>query len=127
MLLTITACHRSSGTTDQHLFERVHPSMGTEIRVSAWTTDDPRADAAVAAVFGEFDRLDAMMTVWKDDSDIARLNAAAGERAVTVSPETREVLHIAHQISEETRGKFDVTFAALSGLWKFDYQDKDNS
>ncbi len=101
--------------------------MGTEIRVSAWTADDARAETATAAVFREFDRLDAMMTVWRDTSDIARLNAAAGDHPVQVSEETREVLAIAHHISEQTNGRFDVTFAALSGLWKFDYQDKDNS
>jgi len=101
--------------------------MGTEIRVSAWADDVARADAAIEAVFREFDRLDAMMTVWRDTSDVAKLNAAAGDHPVAVSPETREVLHIANQISEQTRGKFDITFAALSGLWKFDYQDKDNS
>ena len=101
--------------------------MGTELRVTVWSTDDAGAESAVGMVFSEFDRLDAMMSVWKDGSDILRLNAAAGERAVPVSPETREVLRIAHQISEQTGGTFDVTFAALSGLWKFDYQDKDNS
>ncbi len=101
--------------------------MGTEVRVSAFTSDDERAETAIKAVFGEFDRLDAMMSVWKDGSDIVRLNAAAGEHAVPVSAETREVLHIANQVSEQTGGRFDITFAALSGLWKFDYQDKDNS
>jgi len=101
--------------------------MGTEVRVSVWTADPARAETATSAVFREFDRLDAMMSVWKDGSDIVRLNAAAGDGAVPVSAETREVLHIAHQISEQTDGRFDVTFAALSGLWKFDYQDKDNS
>ncbi len=44
-----------------------------------------------------------------------------------VSPEVREVLRIARQVSEWTGGKFDVTFGALSGLWKFDDQDKDDS
>jgi len=101
--------------------------MGTELRVAVWTADDARAAEGADDVFREFDRLDAMMSVWKDGSDILRLNAAAGEHAVSVSPETREVLRIAHQISEQTGGTFDVTFAALSGLWKFDYQDKDNS
>ena len=101
--------------------------MGTELRVTVWTGDEGRADAAAAAVFHEFDRLDAMMSVWKDGSDIVRLNAAAGERAVQILPETREVLNLARQISEQTAGTFDVTFAALSGLWKFDYQDKDES
>jgi len=101
--------------------------MGTELRVTLWTGDDVRAAAATAAVFREFDRLDAMMSVWKDGSDIVRLNAAAGRAAVPISPETRDVLHIAREISEQTDGTFDITFAALSGLWKFDYQDKDES
>ena len=42
-----------------------------------------------------------------------------------MSRETREVLRIARQVSEWTDGAFDVTFGALTGLWKFDAQDKD--
>jgi thiamine biosynthesis lipoprotein ApbE len=40
---------------------------------------------AAVAVCGEFDRLDAMLSVWKDASDIVRLNAAAGDHAVPVN------------------------------------------
>jgi len=101
--------------------------MGTELTVSVWTADDARAGVAIVAVFNEFDRLDDLMSVWKSGSDIARLNAAAGERSVPIGLETGEVLRIARQISEQTNGAFDVTFAALSGLWKFDYQDKDGT
>ena len=101
--------------------------MGTELTVSVWTADDARAGVAIVAVFNEFDRLDNLMSVWKSGSDIARLNAAAGERSVPIGLETGEVLRIARQISEQTSGAFDVTFAALSGLWKFDYQDKDGT
>jgi thiamine biosynthesis lipoprotein len=101
--------------------------MGTEIELTAWTADDARAKAAFAAVFGEFDRLDAMMSVWKDGSDILRLNAAAGDHAVPVNADTREVLRVAREVSDLTNGRFDVTFGALSGLWKFDNQDKDDS
>ena len=43
-----------------------------------------------------------------------------------MSAETREVLAVARQVSEWTDGRFDVTFGALSGLWKFDNQDKDD-
>jgi len=127
LALTLTACQRPAPPPASRLVERVHQTMGTEVRVSVWTAGEARADTATSAVFREFDRLDAMMSVWKDGSDIARLNAAAGDHAVPVSAETREVLHIARQISEQTNGRFDVTFAALSGLWKFDDQDKDNS
>ena len=85
----------------------------------------PAAKSAFDAVFREFDRLDALMSVWKPGSDVLRINEAAGDHAVPVSPETREVIRTARQISEWTDGKFDVTFGALSGLWKFDH-DQDN-
>jgi thiamine biosynthesis lipoprotein len=127
LALLATACHRPAPAPVTHLLERTHQTMGTALRVSVWTGDDARAETATSAVFSEFDRLDAMMSVWKDGSDIVRLNRAAGERAVPVSAETREVLRIAHEISDQTGGRFDVTFAALSGLWKFDAQDKDDS
>jgi thiamine biosynthesis lipoprotein len=99
-----------------HLVERSHVSMGTEIALTAWTADDARAEAAFTAVFGEFDRLDSMMSVWKEGSDILRLNAAAGDHAVPVNADTREVLKVARQVSDLTDGKFDVTFGALSEI-----------
>jgi len=126
-LLLLAACGRQEPPPAAHLVERSHISMGTEIALTAWTAEDVRADAAFAAVFGEFDRLDALMSVWKDGSDVLRLNAAAGDRPVPISAETREVLRVAREISDRTGGRFDVTFAALSGLWKFDDQDKDGS
>jgi len=98
--------------------------MGTAIQLSAWTADEGAAVAAFERAFIEFDRLDALMSVWKEGSDILRINAAAGKSAVPVSPEVREVLRDSQEVSEWTAGKFDVTFAALSGLWKFD-QDID--
>jgi thiamine biosynthesis lipoprotein len=99
--------------------------MGSELRLTAWTTDETAAVSAFAAVFAEFDRLEDLMSVWREGSDIQRLDAAAGEHPVPISREVQEVLRIAREVSEWTDGRFDVTFAALSGLWKFDYQDKD--
>jgi thiamine biosynthesis lipoprotein len=105
--------------------ERAHVTMGSELRLTAWTADERRALDAFAAVFAEFDRLDAAMSVWKDGSDIVRLNQAAGVSPVKVGRDTRAVLRTAQQVGDWTGGKFDVTFGALSDLWKFDH-DQDN-
>ena len=107
------------------LVERARVSMGSELRLTAWTRDRAGALSAFDAVFAEFDRLENLMSVWRPASDIVRLNTAAGRQAVGVSPEVREVLRIAHQISEMTGGTFDVTFGALADVWKFDH-DQDN-
>ncbi len=101
--------------------------MGTRIELTASTADTATAESAFAEVFADFDRLDNLLSVWKPESEVVRLNAAAGQHPVPVSAETREVLRIARQVSEWTDGAFDVTFGALTGLWKFDAQDKDGS
>lgn len=99
--------------------------MGSEVHLTAWTDDEPRALQAFEQVFDEFDRLDRLHSVWKDGSDVLRVNAEAGHAPVKVSAETIEVLRVARQVSEWTDGKFDVTFGALSGLWKFDHDQDD--
>jgi thiamine biosynthesis lipoprotein len=103
------------------IVQRSRLSMGSELHLTARSADEARALAAFDAVFAEFDRLDGLMSVWREGSDIVRLNAAAGRAPVRVSSEVREVLQAARQVSELTEGKFDVTFGVLSGLWKFDH------
>ncbi len=99
--------------------------MGSELRLTAWIADEQRAHAAFDEVFREFERLDALMSVWRAGSDVARINAAAGQRPILVSTEVRAVLRDARRVSDWTAGKFDVTFGALSDLWRFDH-DQDN-
>jgi thiamine biosynthesis lipoprotein len=103
------------------LVERSRLSMGSEVHLTAWTADERGVLAAFEAAFDEFDRLDALMSVWKEGSEVERLNRAAGLMPVAIGAEMREVLSMARLASEWTEGKFDVTFGVLSGLWKFDH------
>jgi thiamine biosynthesis lipoprotein len=112
-------------TVSGHLVERAGLTMGSELKLTAWTSDEAATQAVFDEVFKEFDRLDRLMSVWKEGSDILRLNAAAGDHAVPVNPDVFEALRIAHEIGDWTGGKFDVTFGALSDLWRFD-QDQDD-
>ena len=109
------------------LVERTHMTMGSELAVAAWTADEPRAVAAFDAAFAEVDRLDRIMSVWQPGSELLQINAAGGDHPVPVSDDVRAVMKTAIQVGDWTGGKFDVTFGALSGLWKFDAQNQDNS
>ena len=106
--------------------ERVGAAMGSDLRLTAWTRDEAAARAAFDAVFAEFERLEALMSVWRPGSDVLRINAAAGEHAVSAHADVRDVLRIAKEVSEWTDGTFDVTFGALTDIWKFDH-DQDNT
>lgn len=105
---------------------RSHVAMGSQITITAYTDDEARAVGAFEAAFGEFDRLDALLTVWRPESDVSRINREAGRSAVNVSAETIEAVVRARELSKACEGKFDVTFGALAGLWKFDH-DQDNT
>jgi thiamine biosynthesis lipoprotein len=126
VVLFMSACASPPDDSDGPMAERVGITMGTELKVSAQTHDSAAAASAFAAVFAEFNRLDGLLSVWKADSDVLRVNAAAGLHAVPVGPDMIEVLRAARQISEWSGGKFDVTFGALADVWKFD-QDQDNT
>ena len=101
-------------------------AMGSSLKVTLWTTDEAKAIAAADRVSREFDRLESLLSIWKDGSDVVRLNAAAGRSPVEVSREMLEVLTAARMASEWTAGKFDITFGALADIWKFDH-DQDNT
>jgi thiamine biosynthesis lipoprotein len=124
--LVLAACGAATPAAPAVKVERARVAMGSELRLTAWTAGEPAALAAFDAVFAEFDRLESLLSSWRDGSDVQRLNAAAGLQPVAVSRETIEVLAAAREIGDLTEGKFDVTFAALSDLWKFDH-DQDNS
>lgn len=121
------ACqHDAPRPAEPHVVQRLGLAMGSELSLTAWTDDEAVANGAFDAVFAEFERLDGLMSVWKPESEINRLNAAAGDHPVPIGPDVRAAIDVAHQVSNWTGGKFDVTFGALSDIWKFD-QDQDGS
>ncbi len=111
---------------EAHMVARSGLAMGSSLTLMAWTADEDAATRAFDHVFKEFERLDELLSVWKPGSDIVRLNEAAGDHPVKVSPDTITVISLARYMSELTSGKFDITFGALSDVWKFDH-DQDDS
>jgi thiamine biosynthesis lipoprotein len=106
--------------------ERVHgegKAMGTHLAFAAYTNenvDTEKTRAAFDAAIAEIRRLEGLMTTWRPDSEVSRINAAAGKSAVEVSDETYAVIKESVHASQISEGTFDITFQTLHGLWKFD-------
>ena len=122
-----TKTGESSRADAGRIVERHFASMGSELKLSIWSPDPSRVTAVEGKIHQEFIRLEELMSTWKSGSGIQALNAAAGMHPVAVSPELMKLLQTAAQVSGWTNGKFDVTFAVMSGLWKFDYQNEDET
>jgi thiamine biosynthesis lipoprotein len=79
----------------------------------------PDALTAAEAALDEIDRLESQLTVYRDSSEVSRLNARAATGPVPVEEGLFGLLTLAAQISAETDGAFDVTAGALIKAWGF--------
>jgi thiamine biosynthesis lipoprotein len=113
-----------SASVSPRPYGKTYEVMGTEATFTAYTDDTAGADVAFAAAYDEIRRIELLMTDWERPgqplSDIVRVNAAAGKKAVRVSDETLKVIDAAQEMSRRSDGAFDISFAAMRGLWKFD-------
>jgi thiamine biosynthesis lipoprotein len=82
-----------------------------------WGT--PNADTAAAAALDEVERLEAQLTVYRDSSEVSRLNRLAGIAPVPVEPGLFELLELAARLAGETAGAFDITTGPLVKAWGF--------
>lgn len=105
----------SGPTTEFRTF--TYDTMATKLVVTV--PDRPSAEADAEAVAEVFRGVDARMSEWKDTSPLSAVNREAGGAPVPVPEDLRQVLHRAVEIGEATDGAFDVTWAALWGLWDF--------
>jgi thiamine biosynthesis lipoprotein len=97
------------------------PAMGTLVHFVAYTTptmDGGKIRDAMRSALGEIVRIENVMTSWRATSEIGQINLAPGT-PVKASDETIEVIQKARWSSELSGGVFDISFHALSDLWKF--------
>jgi FAD:protein FMN transferase len=79
----------------------------------------PDALTAAEAALGEIDRLEDQLTVYRDTSEVSRLNARAAAGPVPVEEGLFGLLALAARITAETDGAFDITAGALIKAWGF--------
>ena len=103
--LLLTAC-AADGTAEREFF-----AMDTLMRVKVWGSDEA-ADAVQQEVY----RLEKLLSVTENSSDVALLNCGGYKH---IADETNELLHSALAISARTDGAFDPTVYPLVRLWGF--------
>ena len=92
--------------------------MGTFAHVVAVAKDTGTAKKCVQAALEEIRKVDKLMSDYKSDSEISRVNREAYEKALQVSDSTYEVLQRSIEFSEMTDGAFDITVGPLVALFR---------
>ena len=108
--------HEGAGRSD--LLRAHRPAMGSyfEVRLPAGT---PGAVDLACRALDLIEALEAQLTVYRDDSEVSRLNRTAHLGPVQLEKRLFGLLETAVALSRETEGAYDVTSGALSEAWGF--------
>lgn len=101
---------------------RVHHStivMGQVATVTLLHHDREIARHTVNAVFGEFRRLERMMSVYDSESEVSVINSIAGRNNVAVSADMLSIVETVQRASVASNGALDITVEPLLRLWGF--------
>jgi thiamine biosynthesis lipoprotein len=113
-IMLVSGCAGSGIKTVQ----KTEGIMGTDVTITVVSRSEAEGAASIDAAMAEVRRFDRMMSLYKDDSEITKINLAAGKHPVRVSPEMIEAVEAAARVSVLTNGVFDVTIGPLVVLWQ---------
>lgn len=99
--------------------ERTLRCMGTEFTVDAYGPEAGILEAATEAAFEEAERLDQMLSNYRPDSELTRVNRNAAAAPVPVSKELFDLLELCDDYSRKSEGSFDMTVGPLMQVWGF--------
>ncbi len=77
------------------------------------------AQKAIAQAFDEIERIDNLLSIYKSNSDISKINMQSGFSDVKVSSDTLDIIDKSIAISKMTDGAFDITIGPLMESWGF--------
>ncbi len=106
----------SSPAARWHLASRKSQALGSAVTISAWHQEASAAESALDAAFAELDLVESVMSLYRPDSQVSRLNLEA--RLDNPHPHLLTVLTFAAQIAEQTGGAFDATVQPLWQLYR---------
>jgi thiamine biosynthesis lipoprotein len=108
---------RAHPSVGHHVASRI--SMACEYAIEAYGPDAAALPRIVDEALDEVDRLDRLMSHYKSDSPVSRVNREAAQHPVTIDRELFDFLAAAMRYSHESHGAFDITVGPLIKAWGF--------
>ncbi|WP_246202951.1 FAD:protein FMN transferase [Fulvivirga lutimaris] len=94
--------------------------MGSRFELTAIDEDINLANQGIEAAIEEITRIEKLISSWDPNSQTSLVNKMAGVEAVKVDKELFELIKRSKKISALTNGAFDISYASMDKIWKFD-------
>jgi len=116
--ISVTSGMHKSSETLQHDSsmgaQRARPAMGTILKLEVY---GEKAAEALEAAFEEVDRIESLLSRWRPNSDVLRVENAKPGVAVKVDPTTIQIVQLALEAARSSGGVFDPTL--VKGGYQF--------
>jgi thiamine biosynthesis lipoprotein len=119
-ILILTFLFTSFTSIAQTIRKRTVKLMGSRFDITIVAKDSLSSERYIDTVIAEVSRIENLISDWKADSQVSAVNANAGIRPVKVDREVFELTERALHFSAITNGSFDISFASMDRIWKFD-------
>lgn len=94
--------------------------LGSPFEVTVVANDTVAANTYIDLAIAEVRRIENLISDWIPTTPISEINRNAGIKAVKVNTEVFDLVQRANKISQITSGAFDISYASMDKIWKFD-------
>lgn len=94
--------------------------MGSRFEITAVSSDQFKAKKAIEAGIEEIKRIEQLISSWDNKSQTSQINKNAGIKPIAIKQELFNLIRRSIKISDLTHGAFDISYASVDKIWKFD-------
>jgi thiamine biosynthesis lipoprotein len=94
--------------------------MGSHFEITIVAKEANEAEALIDTAIAEITRIENLISEWRPETQVSMVNKNAGIMPVKVDKELFDLTERGLYFSRITDGAFDISFAAMDRIWKFD-------
>lgn len=117
LLLLLGLCLSAHSQVLRH---RAVTLMGSRFDITIVANEKAEAEAYIDTAIAEITRIENLISEWRPQTQVSQINSNAGIAPVVVDAELFALTERALYFSEISGGAFDISFAAMDRIWKFD-------
>jgi thiamine biosynthesis lipoprotein len=104
----------------QNTYTRTTLLMGSRFDITVVAKNEEVANSHIDTAIIEITRIERLISSWDINSQTSKINQNAGIQPVKVDKELFDLISRSIAISSLTDGAFDISYASMDKIWKFD-------
>lgn len=104
----------------QQSYTKTLKLMGSRYDITVVANNQADGDFYIKTAVNEIKRIESVISSWDPTSQISQVNRNAGITPVKVDQEVIDLVQRAIKISDLSDGAFDISYASMDKIWKFD-------